>query len=81
MSFSFWPCKPPFDESALNEGERIYQVEDHWIVTDDPSKANQQAIDDVVNAPVVQQPTIADVLSVLSPDQQAQIQAIQVEKA
>ncbi len=34
MSFAVWKAKPSFAESDLNPGERIYQVGEFWIVTD-----------------------------------------------
>ena len=34
MSFAVWRSEPPFAESDLNPGERIYRVGGFWVVTD-----------------------------------------------
>ena len=62
MSFSAWKQKPPFPESQLTQGERIYaraaglwkplaevgaeEVCDQWLITDTPALAIQQNYDD-----------------------------------
>lgn len=50
MSFAIWNEKPPFPEADLTPGEKIIQVGDKWVVTDDPSKATQEQIDAVLGA-------------------------------
>lgn len=50
MSFAIWNEKPPF-EFAPEDKEQVYQVGDKWVVTDDPKKATQAAIDAVRNQP------------------------------
>lgn len=47
MSFAIWNEKPPF-EFAENDPEQIYQVGDKWVVTDDPTRANQAEVDAVL---------------------------------
>lgn len=55
MSFAIWQEKPPFD-FAKNDPEQIYKVGSVWVVTDDPAKANQAAVDAVLNAPIAKAP-------------------------
>jgi hypothetical protein len=45
MSFAIWDEKPPFTEDELTPGEKIIQVGDKWVVTNDPSKATQTEVD------------------------------------
>lgn len=47
MSNAVWNQKPPFTESDLNPGEKIYQVGDKWVVTDQ-GKPNQASVDAVL---------------------------------
>jgi hypothetical protein len=51
MSFAVWQARPPFPESDLTAGERIYRVNDKWVITDQ-GEPTQQQIDAVLNAPV-----------------------------
>lgn len=47
MSYCVWNERPPFIEEALPAGERIYQVGDKWVVTDQ-GKPSQDSVDDVL---------------------------------
>lgn len=46
MSYAVHSAKPPFDESTLNPGEKIYQVGNKWVVTDQgkPDQAGADAV-------------------------------------
>jgi len=68
MSFAIWNQKPPFEEKDLTPGEKIYQVGDKWVVTDDPAKANQAAIDAVLNAPAPPPDLIDELRTALKAD-------------
>lgn len=50
MSFSIWQQQPPFTFTPTDK-EQIYKVGSVWVVTDDPTKATQTAVDAVLNAP------------------------------
>ena len=50
MSFAIWRQKPPFTFTD-KDAEQMYEVGAYWVVTDDPSKATQDNIDAVLNAP------------------------------
>ena len=52
MSFSVWYEKPPFDEASLTAGEKIYQVGDKWVVTDQ-GQPTQSQIDALTPSPNV----------------------------
>lgn len=47
MSYAVWSAKPPFTEADLNPGEKIYQVGDKWVVTDQ-GKPDQASVDAVL---------------------------------
>lgn len=49
MSFAVWQSKPPFSESDLNNGERIYRFGDVWVVTDQGEPTHEKV--DAVLAP------------------------------
>jgi hypothetical protein len=48
VSFAIWNQKPPFDEASLTPGEKIYQVGDFWVVSDNPNHT-QADVDAVLN--------------------------------
>jgi len=63
MSFALWMVAPPFQESDLSPGEKIYRVGDAFVVTDDPARATQAEVDAVRNAPSAPAPLTADALA------------------
>ena len=75
MSFAIWKEKPPFVFDP-EDREQIYKVGDKWVVTDDPTKATQEAVDAVLNAPKPDaEPSIADIVAVLAPEQKSALDA------
>lgn len=65
MSFAVWMSQPPFKFSP-EDREQIYQVGSVWVVTDDPTRANQAEIDKVINqAPVAPSLTNGKLASLL----------------
>lgn len=50
MSFAVWKTRPPFAETGLNPGERVWQRDDLWIVTDQGEPTDEQ-VAAVLNPP------------------------------
>lgn len=50
MSFAIWRSAPPFLETDLNAGERIWKVGDVWVVTDQGEPTAEQ-VSAVLNPP------------------------------
>lgn len=59
MSFAIWKSVPPFSETDLNHGERIWKIGDVWVVTDQGEPTTEQ-VDAVLNQPPA--PSIAEQL-------------------